>query len=136
MQFLNALRAVYNLSLPLAILLTSGGFFLCGRNGYPSVPFLGTIDLHDLARHGRIEHDGSLAHADAERHAVFAPTVPDHAMLEDVLAEARGGYLTMDELVRVRRRKDAVLVEEGRGLRGSQGGRASCLKYRCSCSRY
>ena len=122
MQFLNALQAVYNLSLPLAIYATCVAFLFSGRNGYPTVPFLGTIDLLDLARHGFLEHDGSLAHADAKPHAVFAPTAPDHALLEDMLAEAKGGYLTMDDLIRVRRRKDAVLAEEGRGLHGLQGG--------------
>ena len=126
MQFLNALQAVYNLSLPLAILLTCGGFLLSGRNGYPTIPFLGTIDLHDLARHGRIEHDGSLAHADAEPHAVFAPTSPDSALLEDMLAEEKGGYLTMEDLARVRKKRDEILAHVGRALNGFQGVLISC----------
>ncbi|KAF8501989.1 Chloroperoxidase [Gautieria morchelliformis] len=118
MQLLNAVRTVYNLSFPFAFLLASGGFFLCGRNGRPTIPFFGTIDLHDLARHGRIEHDGSLAHADAEPHAEFAPTTPDQTLLKDMLDEAKGAYLTMEDLVRVRSKRDALLANEGRSLEG------------------
>jgi Peroxidase, family 2 len=121
MQLLNAVRTVYNVSLPLSLVLTSVGFFLCGRNGRPTIPFFGTIDLHDLARHGRIEHDGSLAHADAEPHTEFAPTTPDQELLKDTLAEAEGAYMSMEDVVRVRSKRDTLLANEGRTPHGIHG---------------
>jgi Peroxidase, family 2 len=121
MQLLNAVRTVYNASIPLSLALTSGAFFGCGRNGRPTIPFFGTIDLHDLARHGRIEHDGSLAHADAEPHTVFAPTTPDQELLKDMLAEAEGAYLSVEDLVRVRSKRNNLLANEGRPLDGIHG---------------
>lgn len=127
MQLLKSLRVVYNLSIPLAFLLTCGGFFLSGRNGRPTMPFVGKVDLHDLARHGRIEHDGSLAHADAERNAVFAPTTPDKELLEEMLASAEGEYLTLEDLIRVRRKRDMLLAQEGRSLSGAQSMSVPCL---------
>jgi Peroxidase, family 2 len=121
MQLVNTLQTLYNVSLPLALSLTTFGFLISGRNGHPTIPFIGTIDLHDFARHGRIEHDGSLAHADAAPHAVFAPTVPDKALLEDLLANADGEYLTMEDMVRVRSKKDMQLARDGRTLDGTHG---------------
>ena len=79
------------------------------------------MDLHDLARHGRVEHDGSLAHADAELHAVFAPTSPDQMLLEDMLTEAPGRDLDMEALARVRSKRDTLLAHEGRSLDRIQG---------------
>jgi len=45
------------------------------------------LDLHDLAKHGRIEHDASLGHDDALPGARFAPSAPDlHLVNELALA--------------------------------------------------
>jgi len=45
------------------------------------------LDLHDLAKHGRIEHDASLGHDDALPGARFAPSQPDlHLVNELALA--------------------------------------------------
>ncbi|KAF8583387.1 heme-thiolate peroxidase [Ramaria rubella] len=118
LQLLNAIRTVYNISIPLALFLTSAAFFICGRNGHPTVPFIGTIDLHDLARHGRIEHDGSLAHADAAPGAVFAPTTPDLKVLNALTtqAETQETNLNLEDLARVRRASDMSLESQGRPL--------------------
>lgn len=125
-HFVKALQTVYNLSLPLALFLTTSGFLFGGHNGKPTIPFLGKLDLHDLARHGRVEHDGSLAHADAAPHAIFAPTVPDKARLEDMLATADGEYLTFEDMVRVRSKRDLQLAHEDRSLNGPQGVSPLC----------
>ncbi|CAE6432406.1 unnamed protein product [Rhizoctonia solani] len=56
LQLCRAVRDLYNLSYPLAALLSFGGVLLCGSRG--------KIDLAQLAKHNRIEHDASLAHED------------------------------------------------------------------------
>ena len=104
---------MYNISTPLACLLSTFAFVLCGSwtvtpRALPSqrwpendvsqisrpsptlldlVPFPRVkLDLHDLAKHGslRIEHDGSLAHKDAMPGAKFAPITPDPSLVVDL----------------------------------------------------
>ena len=113
----NAIRTVYNISLPLALFLTIAGFLFCGRYGIAAIPLVQTINLKTIARHSRIEHDGSLAHADAEPGAEFAPTTPDKAILTDLLKEAGGRQsLNLGDLVRVRARRDEALRVAGKKL--------------------
>lgn len=76
-QLICALHEVYNLSYPLAILLATVGVLLCGR--WYHLPW--TLSLHELARHNAIEHDCSLAHADAAPGAKFAPYHTDRTLL-------------------------------------------------------
>ncbi|KAG9219649.1 hypothetical protein CCMSSC00406_0006029 [Pleurotus cornucopiae] len=54
-----ALQKCYNLSLPLAIVLSYGGFILLHRYN-----FLRGIDLKEVGKHGFVEHDASLVHRD------------------------------------------------------------------------
>ncbi|KAF4602768.1 hypothetical protein EYR40_005985 [Pleurotus pulmonarius] len=55
----SALQKCYNLSLPLAIVLSYGGFILLHRYN-----FLRGIDLKEVGKHGYVEHDASLVHRD------------------------------------------------------------------------
>ncbi|KAF7974519.1 hypothetical protein HWV62_11974 [Athelia sp. TMB] len=64
-----ALREVYNLSIPLACLLSIVGILLCGTGLH--------LNLSDLAQHNKIEHDASFAHADAVPGAKYAPIPVD-----------------------------------------------------------
>ncbi|KAI5119579.1 hypothetical protein M0805_006464 [Coniferiporia weirii] len=84
---IKAMRTVYNVSLPLAFLLTVGGFLMCGHFTGSGFSTRLELSLHDLSRHGRIEHDGSLGHADAEPGEIFAPSEPDPARLNGLLNE-------------------------------------------------
>lgn len=67
---------MYNLSYPLAIILSTVGIIFCGSLSHP-----GTLHLHELGWHNRIEHNCSLAHADAAPGAKFAPNHSDRTLL-------------------------------------------------------
>lgn len=83
-QLVGALRAVYNLSIPLAFFLSFVGILLCGH-GF-------RLDLSELAAHNKIEHNGSLAHADAAPGAKMAPILVDPKRFRDFLS-----YATMNK---------------------------------------
>ncbi|KAH9951679.1 Cloroperoxidase [Amylocystis lapponica] len=102
-QMVRAMRYVYHISLPLALLLAVVGVFKCGNW------WRWTVDLHDLARHNIIEHSGSLVHADAPPHDTFAPTTVDQSMLQQVLHITRNHFLTLRDLARVRAMRNAAL---------------------------
>jgi hypothetical protein len=59
--------------------MTIGGIILCGNI------FSLSLDLHDLAKHGKIEHDGSLAHPDAPAGHRYASIIPDWRILKSAL---------------------------------------------------
>ena len=80
------MKAVYNLSTPLALLLAIVGFVWCGHLVGSGFSTRLELDLHDLAHHNRIEHDGSMGHADAAPGAEFAPIKPDKARIANMLA--------------------------------------------------
>jgi len=102
---MTAVRQVYTLSYPLAFLLTLGGFLACGHR------MRTRLNLESLARHNRIEHDGSLVHDDAPKGSIWAPNMPDHSLLEDLIGEGKDETegMTIEHLVRVRRRRSAAL---------------------------
>jgi hypothetical protein len=77
------LKAGYNLSTPLAAFLSFGGFFLLRR--------LWNLDLHDIGRHGRIEHDASLVHQDTPEGEKYAPTKIKQGLVDQLLADAKTG---------------------------------------------
>jgi len=89
LQLTQALRDVYNLSLPFALFLSLIGILLCGHGFF-------RLDLHGLAAHDRIEHNASLAHADAAPGEHFAPIPVNPNMLRTFLSYAalsKGMYL-------------------------------------------
>ena len=98
-QLVSAMRSVYSISCPLGLLLAGGGLAKCGHWG----GVRRVLDLHELARHGVIEHDGSLVHADvAAPSDVYAPTEVDAEALRQLLeGEKKGegrGELTLEDL--------------------------------------
>ncbi|KAF8484712.1 Cloroperoxidase [Russula ochroleuca] len=101
-RLISVLREYYNVSLPLAILLSIGGTLKCGRHF--------KIDLEDLARHNVIEHDASLTHADALPGDRYAPVDVDKELLQHLLDSSRNhDVVTFDDLVTVRANRDATL---------------------------
>lgn len=67
-------------------MLSIVGFIWCGHLVGSGFSTRLELDLHDLARHNRIEHDGSMGHADAAPGAEYAPSVPDGARIANMLA--------------------------------------------------
>jgi hypothetical protein len=101
-QLISALRERYNVSLALAILLSFGGTFMCGRHF--------KIDLYDLARHNRIEHDASLTYANTIPGGRYAPVSVDKDLLQHLLdVSIRSEFVSFDDLVTVRAARDSTL---------------------------
>jgi hypothetical protein len=103
MQLTQALRDVYNLSLPFALILSLVGIILCGHGFF-------RLDLNGLAVHNRIEHDGSLAHADAAPGQRFAPIPVNPNMLQRFLVYAAlGKGMYLEDFMRARVDREAQL---------------------------
>lgn len=112
LQLISAIREHYHISLPLAILLSVGGTFLCGRYF--------KIDLEDLARHNVIEHDASLTHANALPEARYAPVAVDKELLQHLLDVSRNpDVLTFDDLITARANRDSTLLRPFSGVHGA-----------------
>jgi Peroxidase, family 2 len=112
----DAIKKVYNLSFPMALLTTFGGYLLCGHR------MRTRLDLHDLAKHNRIEHNASLVHQDAKDGDEWAPCPVDHELLEKLLTQGLGGEnegrdasdgITFDDLVEVRKRRLGDMAVNG-----------------------
>ncbi|TDL16361.1 Cloroperoxidase [Rickenella mellea] len=101
LQLVHAVQSVYNISAPLAWTLAAAGTVTCGRGLW--------LDLHDLARHNRIEHDASLTHADAQPGETFAPDEVDSTLLTEMLHSSPNDFLTFDDLANIRVRRDGTL---------------------------
>jgi hypothetical protein len=101
-QLVGALREHYNISLPLAVLLSFGGTFTCGQYF--------KIDLYDLARHNRIEHDASLTHTNTMPGGRYAPVSVDKTLLQHILNVSKDPeFLSFHDLMTVRAARDATL---------------------------
>jgi len=112
LQLIGALREHYNISLPLATVLSLGGVLTCGRHC--------KIDLQDLALHKRIEHDASLTHANAGPGCRYAPVDVDKRLLDSLLDVTKNpDFLTPNDLVEVRARRDATLSSPLSRLHGT-----------------
>ncbi|KAK0455674.1 Chloroperoxidase [Desarmillaria tabescens] len=109
----SGLKACYGLSTGLAAFLTIGGFLWISK--------LFSIDLFDIGRHGRVEHNASLVHADTPEGEIYAPT----KIHEDWVEEVNAGKVSRVDAedvarMRVRREKtspvmDALHAEVARG---------------------
>ncbi|KAI0265962.1 Chloroperoxidase [Gloeopeniophorella convolvens] len=100
-QDIRLLREAFGLSLPLATFLTLGGFALLHQ--HETGARLTEIRLSDLARHGRIEHDQSLAHDDTLPGEKYAPCRPDFHRLRALLDSSHNGRgLTLRDVARAR----------------------------------
>lgn len=100
-QLVRAMHNIYRTSFPLSIFLSVVGAALCGNGWY--------INLDDLALHNKIEHDASLTHANAGPENVYAPSVPDPSLIEQMLALSPGDHLTLDDLIAYRAIRDSTL---------------------------
>ncbi|KAJ7282080.1 Chloroperoxidase [Mycena rebaudengoi] len=99
----DAIKAVYNIS-------HSFSDFIVGQaQGCCSTPNQTGLDLNAIAAHGKMEHDASLAHHDADG-AEFAPTTVDAALLADVLSRSPTG-LTLRDIAQIRVDREAILTQ-------------------------
>ncbi|OCH90977.1 Cloroperoxidase [Obba rivulosa] len=100
LQFVRAMRDVYNFSWVLAFVLALVGVLACG-NGW-------SVNLHDLARHNIIEHDDSIAHDNSTLDAFYAPVQPDRSLIDQFLQLSPRPYLTLHDFVTARARRDTA----------------------------
>ncbi|TDL21128.1 Cloroperoxidase [Rickenella mellea] len=119
MTLVRAMKSVYNLSTALSLLLAIGGTILCGN-------WL-SLNLHDLALHNRIEHDASLTHEDALHGHKYAPIDVDQSLVSDMLDCSPADDLTLEDLARVRARRDMTLAVPLGGMRATIS-RAECAQ--------
>lgn len=103
-QLVATIRQVYGLSWAFATLLSYGGVAKCGHADGLSLK----LDLHDLAKHNVIEHDGSLVHDDTATGQTFAPTTVDHNLVRQLLDTSDSTHLTLQDLCRVQVRRQAA----------------------------
>ena len=75
--------AGYNLSLPLAVFLTLGGFFLLRR--------FRPVALYEIGRHGAIEHNASLVHNDTQPNEKYAPIEIQPELVNQLIDDAKTG---------------------------------------------
>ena len=95
-QLITAIEQRYKLDGAFSRILTYGGLAKCGhRDGWSW-----KLDLHDLAKHNVIEHDGSLVHDDTASGETFAPTGVDLSLLRQLLDTSDSDYLTLEDLCR------------------------------------
>ncbi|KAK7029847.1 heme-HALOPEROXIDASE domain-containing protein [Favolaschia claudopus] len=126
-ELLRTIKAVYNLSFPLALLLTLAGFLTCARLSIsrptPKTDLFSTFDpfrwlsvswtlnLSDLSARGwnKIAHDASLVHpSGVPSHA------PDPALVSDLLASAHRSKphgLTLDALAAIHARRERGIAQ-------------------------
>lgn len=98
---IDALTRCYRLSQPLAWVLAYGGLLLLGQGSGP-------FELHDLARHNKIEHDASLFHPNIGPREEYAPIHGEARLLRAFLAmSADGRVITPEDLARVRVQREA-----------------------------
>lgn len=102
-----ALKEGYHLSTPLAYLLAYGGRLLLRQ--------FGPIQLNDLARHSRIEHNASLIHPDARGRDEYAPLTSDRGLWNELLKDVSdGGRLTTLDVARARVKREAEERKAGK----------------------
>lgn len=77
------LKAGYNLSTPLAIVLAVGGFLLLKR--------FHNLSLFDIGKHNAIEHDASLVHGDTLPGEKYAPIEIQKPLVEELIQDAKTG---------------------------------------------
>ncbi|KAF9468364.1 Cloroperoxidase [Collybia nuda] len=102
MELVCALCNVYNLSYPLALLLSIVAIVFCGHGL--------KICLEDLAKHNLIEHDGSLVHDDCLPGQHIATSTPSQVRLQDLIHRTGNKQsLSLNDLARVRADRESKL---------------------------
>jgi len=108
----HALQAGYGISPLFADFLTLGGYILLRRSALKS------LDLLDVGRHNRIEHNASIVHDDDDDGSKDAPTKVNPELLhkfltkayspDSVLSKENGSVITIEDIARTRvAREDA-----------------------------
>ncbi|KAI0824786.1 Cloroperoxidase [Trametes gibbosa] len=135
-QLSQAIQKVYGLSPVFATILAYGGVARCGSGG--------KLNLHDLAAHNVVEHNGSLVHADAAQGQKYAPTNVDPELLRQLLDTSTTDYLSLRDLTQAQVSRQASspplhtlqsivskgeldLIMEVFGVRGAASGAAQSL---------
>ncbi|CCM06423.1 uncharacterized protein FIBRA_08684 [Fibroporia radiculosa] len=94
-NYIRAMREGYNLSLPLATLLTYGGHMILSQYS--------ALSLSDLSRHNFIEHNASLGHPDAVGDEEYAPTKASLSLIYQMTNESTdGSFMTMHDFASAR----------------------------------
>jgi hypothetical protein len=104
LQLIRAMNEVYHVSIPLGTLLSLVGVFYCGNGLW--------VNLEDLARHNKIEHDASLTHQNCPSGSLYAPSKPDQMLIDQFLVAGQSqtsDHLTLADLVSYRAARDATL---------------------------
>ena len=83
LDLISSLMAGYNLSLPLAVFLTIGGFFLLRR--------FSPICLYEIGKHGAVEHNASLVHIDTPPNEKYAPIGIEQELVQQLIDDAKTG---------------------------------------------
>jgi hypothetical protein len=97
LQLTHAISELYNLTYPLAVLLSLGGMIMCSSRF--------KLDLAALAAHNKIEHDASLVHHDL-RDGDNMHVSP--RLVDELLAGSTDGRgLTLADFARARARREA-----------------------------
>ncbi|KAI0312901.1 Chloroperoxidase [Amylostereum chailletii] len=94
-----ALHTGFGLTYTLAYFLSYVGFLL--QLGASAFTYGWEASLEDFARHGRIEHDASLAHADASRGMLYAPCKVNMERMAGFLEDAGQG-IGLEDVARAR----------------------------------
>lgn len=101
-ELVRAQQEVYNTTFVLAAILALAGILVCGH--------WGTLTLSDLSAHNKIEHDGSMVHADA---STGDATSVDSDLMNQLLSEctaSKGRALSISDYIRAKVRRDAGLA--------------------------
>lgn len=80
-DIVHAIRDVYKISAVLGWSLAIVAYLFCGHFVGSGFNVRLRLNLHELARHNVIEHNGSLGHADVHPGDRYAPTTPDITLL-------------------------------------------------------
>ncbi|KAI0758940.1 hypothetical protein C8Q74DRAFT_274197 [Fomes fomentarius] len=106
-QLRSALMGVFNVSHGVATVFALLALVLWGHKK-PGFTLCRVVDLHELARHNVVEHDGSLVHDDAPTPKdKYAPTAVNHAFVKQLVDAAPAGHdsLTLEDLCRAHVRR-------------------------------
>ncbi|KAF9468363.1 Chloroperoxidase [Collybia nuda] len=94
-ELVGALQRVYNISFTLAFLLSFVAVLYCGHGL--------RVDLGDLCKHNKIEHNASLAHDDCPEGKEFASNAPSRKLLQSLVGYATCGHgLGLNDFARAR----------------------------------
>jgi len=91
------------------------------------------MSLKDLARHGCVEHNASLAHGDANDGKEYAPIRVDESYLKQLLADSKDGVgLTAEDIAKARVRRESDYPQPLDGVHAEIGEQLFQIIFRVS----